>query len=276
MEDRSSSLKIRFCFKCGVLEDDGKGSTRKLMACGRCRGAWYCSKECQAEDWKGQHKGMCKAITQHVDSWPTVFWSKPSDKVVRKKSELLGLFSPYVSSLERELSFFARFPFQIDSAQPLHKTHFLVLEFEPSENPTALPGGLRQCLRLVVHRLLTSTELEQQYPTQLAPSPKAVVESLSTSPHDHSHLGPRDHRCRIICLAKFNIALGDRNAGIVPIAEDWVSAINSVVFRPLGNEAKSLLQFGGRWFEMLQASLAGPEPTLGELSMRMIQASFGY
>lgn len=59
----------------------------------------------EAEDWKGQHKGMCKAITQHVDSWPTVFWSKPSDKVVRKKSELLGLFSPYVSSLESDLHF---------------------------------------------------------------------------------------------------------------------------------------------------------------------------
>lgn len=35
-----------------------KGSERKMMVCGQCRQAYYCSRECQKKDWK-QHKKSC-------------------------------------------------------------------------------------------------------------------------------------------------------------------------------------------------------------------------
>ena len=35
-----------------------KGRERKMMVCGQCRQAYYCSRECQKKDWK-QHKKSC-------------------------------------------------------------------------------------------------------------------------------------------------------------------------------------------------------------------------
>jgi hypothetical protein len=42
------------CFWCG-----GPGKP-KLLACGKCKQAWYCSSECQLKDWKAGHKKACK------------------------------------------------------------------------------------------------------------------------------------------------------------------------------------------------------------------------
>ncbi|KIX95449.1 uncharacterized protein Z520_08966 [Fonsecaea multimorphosa CBS 102226] len=40
---------------------------QKLLKCGGCKVARYCSKECQVKDWKqGQHKVVCKAIKLRV------------------------------------------------------------------------------------------------------------------------------------------------------------------------------------------------------------------
>lgn len=35
-----------------------KGREKKMMVCGQCRQAYYCSRECQKKDWK-QHKKSC-------------------------------------------------------------------------------------------------------------------------------------------------------------------------------------------------------------------------
>ena len=43
--------KSRVCERC-------KGKEHKMMVCGRCRKAHYCSRECQKKDWK-QHKQSC-------------------------------------------------------------------------------------------------------------------------------------------------------------------------------------------------------------------------
>ncbi len=44
---------------CGVLHGDSEAG-KGLMVCGRCRGAWYCCRECQAEHWaKGGHRAEC-------------------------------------------------------------------------------------------------------------------------------------------------------------------------------------------------------------------------
>ncbi len=49
--------------RCTRLEGDseaGEGQGQGLLVCGRCRGAWYCCRECQAADWAAGHKRACK------------------------------------------------------------------------------------------------------------------------------------------------------------------------------------------------------------------------
>ncbi len=49
--------------RCARLEGDseaGEGQGRGLLVCGRCRGAWYCCRECQAAAWAAGHKKACK------------------------------------------------------------------------------------------------------------------------------------------------------------------------------------------------------------------------
>jgi hypothetical protein len=50
------SAKKNTCFTCGA-KNIGKGVT--LSRCGGCQFATYCSKDCQAKDWKA-HKPICK------------------------------------------------------------------------------------------------------------------------------------------------------------------------------------------------------------------------
>jgi splicing suppressor protein 51 len=40
------------CNVCDKMDD--------TLRCGRCLKVWYCSKECQAKDWKSGHKAACK------------------------------------------------------------------------------------------------------------------------------------------------------------------------------------------------------------------------
>ncbi|KAK4960899.1 hypothetical protein LTR10_001388 [Elasticomyces elasticus] len=54
MTDNSSITGVRQV--CGIC---GKGGI--LFKCGRCKHIYYCSKECQTEDWKF-HKNLCKVI----------------------------------------------------------------------------------------------------------------------------------------------------------------------------------------------------------------------
>lgn len=48
---------IRACGLCTAWEEGG-GERHKR--CTKCRLRYYCSRKCQAEDWKGEHKALCK------------------------------------------------------------------------------------------------------------------------------------------------------------------------------------------------------------------------
>jgi hypothetical protein len=55
--------KVNFCVKCKVEQDNQSG----LKTCTRCSVAWYCSKECQKDDF-GDHKSFCKNIKKQRDN----------------------------------------------------------------------------------------------------------------------------------------------------------------------------------------------------------------
>ena len=44
------------CDSCNVEKPVGES----LLRCGKCKQAWYCSKECQNSHWKAAHKLVCK------------------------------------------------------------------------------------------------------------------------------------------------------------------------------------------------------------------------
>ena len=46
----------KICFHCGTSEED---VGRKIMSCSRCKSIYYCSRQCQKDDWK-RHKKECK------------------------------------------------------------------------------------------------------------------------------------------------------------------------------------------------------------------------
>jgi hypothetical protein len=59
---------IKTCRRCEKLETQMGNS--KLMKCQRCKITYYCSKECQAADWKS-HKIMCKEMASGNESRST-------------------------------------------------------------------------------------------------------------------------------------------------------------------------------------------------------------
>jgi len=48
--------RIENRFTCKVCSKTGK----KLKKCGRCKEVYYCSRDCQVEDWEAGHKNTCK------------------------------------------------------------------------------------------------------------------------------------------------------------------------------------------------------------------------
>lgn len=92
--------KISGCSHCGTAQRfTSENPEGKLMKCGGCRVAEYCSRECQKKAWKA-HKGECKEIRKqreleaspsrslevaaidwaHPETWPKTSSSEESDK----------------------------------------------------------------------------------------------------------------------------------------------------------------------------------------------------
>lgn len=63
----------RGCFQTDTL-------SQKLERCGKCKLAFYCSRECQVADWKGRHKKVCKHGSDRRDQH-------------KKVSDLLNMFA---------------------------------------------------------------------------------------------------------------------------------------------------------------------------------------
>ncbi len=53
-------LELPLCAnpRCRILEGASEADL-KLSRCSRCRAAWYCCRECQAEHWRAGHKDAC-------------------------------------------------------------------------------------------------------------------------------------------------------------------------------------------------------------------------
>ena len=52
------SQEQKQCSLCGISVEDLPG--KKMKQCGRCKGAWYCSRECQVASWPGHKNDRVK------------------------------------------------------------------------------------------------------------------------------------------------------------------------------------------------------------------------
>ncbi|XP_013774239.1 uncharacterized protein LOC111083001 isoform X2 [Limulus polyphemus] len=57
ISDFSPEANNTYCWICGISK-----SEKKLLKCGKCNVAKYCSKDCQISDWKRRHNEWCQAI----------------------------------------------------------------------------------------------------------------------------------------------------------------------------------------------------------------------
>ena len=58
---KDGKVKTRPCSYCSKFESTAEFQESTLMQCGRCKQAYYCSKECQRKDWKS-HKETCTQV----------------------------------------------------------------------------------------------------------------------------------------------------------------------------------------------------------------------
>mmetsp|Transcript_11392 Transcript_11392/g.21074 ORF Transcript_11392/g.21074 Transcript_11392/m.21074 type:complete len:186 (-) Transcript_11392:44-601(-) len=52
--------RLDSCANCEQVD-----KARKLKCCGGCKIVFYCSRECQVEDWKARHKHDCKQMREN-------------------------------------------------------------------------------------------------------------------------------------------------------------------------------------------------------------------
>lgn len=71
--DPNEPYEIEYVYQCAFCRKEGSPfkksndtSARSLQLCGRCRGFYYCSKECQKSDW-ANHLGSGECVPYSVD-----------------------------------------------------------------------------------------------------------------------------------------------------------------------------------------------------------------
>ncbi|KAF7954530.1 hypothetical protein EAE96_005650 [Botrytis aclada] len=62
-EARGRNPKNMICsnYNCPLSKNYERSTQDKLKNCTKCKCTWYCTKNCQKEDWKRRHKQWCKA-----------------------------------------------------------------------------------------------------------------------------------------------------------------------------------------------------------------------
>ena len=65
--------------------------------CARCSGSWYCSRECQVQDWKAGHKHACARVARFLDPSATL---NHRSSVVRLLRRIRLYTAPFVVANE--------------------------------------------------------------------------------------------------------------------------------------------------------------------------------
>lgn len=89
---RKDLKKVVPGLKCHTCNADANDADIKLKRCNKCRSVWYCSKECQTQNWK-YHKSDCKLEREFIGI--PIMISLPKIIKRRELHELIQQYSKY-------------------------------------------------------------------------------------------------------------------------------------------------------------------------------------
>lgn len=81
--------EARECNYCHKKESEKDGKEIKLKRCSRCKKVYYCSKECQKEDWKTHKKECDKVIAEIREKEEKDHSIKIEDPKIEKSSRII-------------------------------------------------------------------------------------------------------------------------------------------------------------------------------------------
>ncbi|ORY77574.1 hypothetical protein BCR35DRAFT_332503 [Leucosporidium creatinivorum] len=119
------------CQNC--LEGLGGNTGRKVLTCGRCKRAAYCSKDCQKSDYP-RHKPQCHSTVEQQQLMAQLGKSLPGLDRYEKDVQQLR------PGIHGEATVAARSALRVGTSSSLHDSHFLLLTLEYNQ----IDGLLRQ------------------------------------------------------------------------------------------------------------------------------------
>mmetsp|Transcript_16307 Transcript_16307/g.27344 ORF Transcript_16307/g.27344 Transcript_16307/m.27344 type:complete len:244 (-) Transcript_16307:1722-2453(-) len=129
--ESSTTMITSVCDRCRIcfIDQDEllKKNGSRMKSCANCGKAWYCSKECQKNDWK-MHKILCTRLKHPedlVESWKndhiTILYSLMK-ALVHSDSDGVDLSSTHCAVLQVEYKKHNEVPFQIKSYRTVPDT----------------------------------------------------------------------------------------------------------------------------------------------------------
>ncbi|ORY77568.1 hypothetical protein BCR35DRAFT_353096 [Leucosporidium creatinivorum] len=117
------------CQSC--LLDLGGSTGRQALVCGRCKGATYCSADCQKSDYP-RHKTECLRAAASKKAL------EQSGKVVPGMDRFIKDADRFCNSIHLEAAAAARSTLRFGTPNSLHDSHYLVLGFEYNHSDVPL------------------------------------------------------------------------------------------------------------------------------------------
>ncbi|ORY77605.1 hypothetical protein BCR35DRAFT_332529 [Leucosporidium creatinivorum] len=236
---QSTYLSSRFCLYCKARETP-EGAATRILRCGRCKSALYCSVECQAKHWQW-HRSFCALTADTKD----VLGSRIG--VEAKEATLFADVQPFIESVQTDICICMHSILKAFTNRTLTSSHFVFLRFLPANAETS--SDPRQLFQLVSGELVLRSEmiefLKREHVGEaeelaLDASPAALDEKMGPpswpTGRERVPLVCKFSAHKDVCCPKYSVVvptdlhpLLKRGAPVGDDEEHWVAALKGVL-----------------------------------------------